>query len=57
MGEEDSSELRLNEELCALALQLCCAHGGHRSREEFIESVDRGLEEDRGQERTWVACW
>ena len=55
MGEEDSSELRSNEELCNLALALCNAHGGGaRSREEFLESVDKGLEEDRGQERTWV---
>lgn len=54
MGEEDSKELREKPELCNLALDLCSRFGGHVSKEEFLTSVDSGLEPDNGQQRVWV---
>ncbi|CAL1128372.1 unnamed protein product [Cladocopium goreaui] len=54
MGEEDSKELREDEDLCNLALELCSNFGGSISREEFLQCVDAGLEADQGQQRVWV---
>lgn len=54
MGEEDSKELRENEDLCNLALELCSNFGGPISREEFLRCVDAGVDPDAGQPRVWV---
>jgi len=55
MGEEDSKELREDSELCDLALELCSKFGGgDLTREDFLTSIDAGLEADEGQERVWV---
>jgi len=55
MGEEDAGDLRADPDLCQLALDLCSKFGEAATKETFLESVDAGLEPDRGKnERVWV---
>lgn len=58
MGEEDASQLRGESALLCrahdMAKEMALQHGFELSMDEFLQAVDRGLEDKRHDERVWI---